>query len=176
MTTTNARKGAETERMVARALRDLGFPEADRRLREGRADDQGDIDGVPLTTVQVKYVAKPALNSWVKDTLKQRDEAGNPLCLLVVRKKYANANEWDTYMPLGQIYPEQIFGEESANGWIRMGLGLAAALLRRKITEIELSSPSSWDSTASRWKVPGAVEEWLSALSTERDTPPSPTT
>lgn len=160
--------------MVARALRDLGFPQADRRLREGRTDDQGDIDGVPYTTVQVKYVAKFALQSWVNDTLKQRDTAGNPLCLLVVRIKYRPMDTWDTYMPLGQIYPEQIFGEESANGWIRMGLGLAAALLRRKITEMEDSSHSS--SRTTEWSYPGGVQAWLSALSTERGTPPSPTT
>ncbi len=163
--------------MVAKALRGLGFPDADRRLREGRTDDQGDIDGVPYTTIQVKYVAQPRLQTWITGTLKQRDAAGNPLCLLVVRVKQKRADSWDTWMPVGQILDEQIFGEGSVNGWVRTNLYLAAAILRRKIATLDgLSVPSSsttWTALKPAITDPRAFS---SAPSTGKVTPPSRTT
>jgi hypothetical protein len=176
MTTANARKGAETERMVAKYLVKEGFPLADRRLREGRADDQGDIDGVPFTVIQVKYVAQKRMQQWVLDTLKQRDTAGAPLCLLVVRTPHRAVSWWDTYMPLGQIYPEQIFGEEGTPGWIRMNLVLAVALLRRKITEMEGSLVLSSRTTSMDLILSDGTKVPFSVPSTGNGFPPSPTT
>lgn len=175
MTNPNQRKGAETERMVARYLQGQGFPEADRRLREGRADDQGDIDGVPFTVIQVKYVHQKRMQQWILDTLKQRDTAGAPLCLLVVRVPHRAVQWWDAYMPLGTIYPEQIFGEEGTPGWIRMDLALAAALLRRKIAEMADSLGSSLI-TMERQSLRSGTLTSSSAPSTESGSPPSPTT
>lgn len=146
MPTPNARKGSETERMVAKYLREQGFAAADRRLREGRADDQGDIDGVPYTTIQVKYVAQPRLQSWVTDTLKQRDAAGNPFCLLVVRVKGKPPQQWDAHMP----DPRPELPEAEAWTWTRMDLRLAAYLLAEMIqgrTYEETFSRSSLSST-----------------------------
>lgn len=141
MPTANARKGAETERMVAAYLRLQGFPGADRRLREGRSDDQGDIDGVPYTVIQVKYVAKPALQAWVTATLKQRDTAGSPLCLLVVRVKGKPPQQWDAYMPSSYFMASYEWGdgtpaagqpdEREAWTWMRCDLRLAAVILKR---------------------------------------------
>lgn len=174
MPTANARKGAETERMVAKYLATQGFPQADRRLREGRQDDMGDIDGVPFTVVQVKYVHQKRMQQWVLDTLEQRDTAGAPLCLLVVRVPHRAVQWWDAHMPLGMIYPEQIFGEEGTPGWIRMDLALAAALLRRKIAEMEVSSHLSLQD----WTLilPDGTKVSPSVPSTENGSPPSPTT
>lgn len=161
--------------MVAQYLRNEGFPDADRRLREGRSDDQGDIDGVPHTVIQVKYWKDTRLQSWVSGTLKQRDCAGAPLCLLVARIQRRTVSGWDAYMPVGQVYAEQIFDEGMAAGWIRMDLALGVALLRRKIAEMEGSSPSSSPSTTS---TSGVVEtpESASAQSMESECPRSPTT
>lgn len=46
-------KGDRGEREVEKLLRELGFPEARRKLGAGRRDDHGDIDGVPHTVIQV---------------------------------------------------------------------------------------------------------------------------
>ncbi len=184
MPTANARKGAETERMVAAYLRPNGFPLADRRLREGRQDDQGDIDGVPATVVQVKYVQKPALQSWITDTLKQRDTAGVPLCLLVVRIKGRPPQAWDAYMPSGIFVAsyEHADGwpvkgqpdEREAWTWMRMDLRMAALVLRRIVPLYSRSALSSI--TTSRALTIPKTTEWPFAPSTERVTPPSPTT
>lgn len=181
MPTANARKGAEAERIVARYLRQQGFPGADRRLREGRTDDQGDIDGVPFTTIQVKYVAQPRMQSWVTDTLKQRDVAGNPLCMLVVRVKHQAPGKWSAYMPSSYFIASYEWndgvpagdsvGEAEAWTWVRMDLRMAAFALKRMIRA--LSSLSSSNNTESRWAETAAL---LSVPFTEKDTPPSPTT
>lgn len=176
MTTANARKGAETERMVAKYLREQAFAAADRRLREGRADDQGDIDGVPYTVVQVKYVAKPALQAWATATLKQRDTAGVPFCLLVVRVKGKPPAQWDAYMPpltagLGELATPEV----EAWTWTRMDLRLAVVRLSEMIRAWAYSGSFS-AITGSKPRDLVELTAWLSALSTEKDTPPSRTT
>lgn len=149
MPTANARKGSETERMVARYLREHGWPEADRRLREGRADDQGDIDGVPLTVIQVKYVAANRLPAWVNDTIKQRDHAKAPLCLLVVRTKFRTIGGWDAYMPGAQLGMVTAGSEREAWTWIRMDLDLAVEQLAQLISLRSTHSAPSLRSTGS---------------------------
>lgn len=131
--------------MVAKYLRQEGFPLADRRLREGRADDQGDIDGVPHTVIQVKYVAQPRLQTWVTDTLKQRDAAGVPLCMLVVRVKGQAPGKWAAYMPSSYFIAsfEDLegslvggVGESEAWTWMCMDLRLAVFALKRMTTAL----------------------------------------
>lgn len=124
----NQRDGAETERMVVKRLRPT-WPEADRRLREGRMDDQGDVDGVPLSTVQIKRSKQFLLPQWVRATLKQRDEAGNPLCLLIHRKMYASVGKWDAYMPYRQLTGDDSYLEEDPGTWLRLDLDLAVRVL-----------------------------------------------
>lgn len=53
MTGSSKRKGDEGEREAAALLHDLLGVPARRKLGAGRADDCGDIDGVPETVVQV---------------------------------------------------------------------------------------------------------------------------
>lgn len=143
--------------MVAKYLREEGFPQADRRLREGRTDDQGDIDGVPYTVIQVKYVAKPAMQAWVTDTLKQRDEAGVPLCMLVVRVKGVAVGKWSAYMPSsyfiasfedfdGNLLGNSV-GEREAWTWMRMDLRLAVHALKRMTMALRGPSSLSWSTT-----------------------------
>lgn len=162
--------------MVANYLRSQAFAGAERRLREGRRDDQGDIDGVPHTTIQIKYVAQPRLQTWVTDTLKQRDNAGNPFCLLVVRVRHQPVQCWDAYMPPmgGLMFPPEVLPEAEAWTWTRMDLRLAIVHLSDLI-RIWAFSNSYSVSTGSTPTVDG-IREWLSAPSMEKGTPPSPTT
>lgn len=53
MASTSKRKGDRAELEVQGLLRDLLGVPARRKLGAGRFDDEGDIDGVPDTTVQV---------------------------------------------------------------------------------------------------------------------------
>lgn len=202
MPTANARKGAETERKVAAYFREQGFWMADRRLREGRADDQGDIDGIPYTTVQVKYVEANRYQAWVLDTLRQRDTAGTPLCLLVRRVPRKPVEQWEALLPANLLFADfeyfdgrpaiesEYLNESEAWTWLRMDLQLAMVILKRvtrvlgtmAAVEKELSYDryssdpySSITSTASSTKRLGSGES-SSAPSTEKDTPPSPTT
>ena len=194
MTNPNQRKGAETERMVAKYFRDQGFWMADRRLREGRTDDMGDLDGVPFTTVQVKYVESNRYAAWILDTIKQRDTAGTPLCLLVRRVPRKPVEEWEAlvppqffladfqYMDGGRAGSWTPLDESEAWTWIRMDLRLAVVALKRvteamskeKATENSLRFwPITWtDST----ETPSGTRGTPSVPSTERGTPPSPTT
>lgn len=138
----NQRDGAKTERMVVKHLKPI-WPDVDRRLREGRMDDQGDLDGVPFTTVQIKRSKQFLLPAWVKATLKQRDEAGNPLCLLIHRKMHAGVGAWDAWMPLWQLYDKPDGpAEEDPNTWVRLRLDTAVLVLVDLIEEeTVLASP-----------------------------------
>lgn len=173
MPTANARKGAETERMVAKYFRDQGFWMAERRLREGRADDQGDIDGVPYTTVQVKYVESNRYQAWFLDTLKQRDTAGTSLCLLVRRIPRKPVEQWEAWMPTSQLADINAGDESEAWTWVHMDLRLAVAFIA-KAMYLAIPSAPSWTTTA--WNTVEGIEGPPSAPSTEKDTPPSPTT
>lgn len=146
----NHARGAETERM-AKAYLATWWPEVDRRLREGRQDDQGDLDGIPFTCTQVKYWDKPRLQEWVTQTLRQRDTKGVPLCWIVSRVKYKPVEQWDAWFPSG------LFGihgmadrlEQEAWTWIRTDLVLGVELLRNLINEERSSSLLSFPITAS---------------------------
>lgn len=162
MTTANARKGAATERMVAKYFREQGFWMADRRLREGRTDDQGDLDGVPFTTIQVKYVEANRYQEWVTDTLQQRQNAGTPLCLLVRRVPRKPVEQWEALMPSSYFVAsfEHMDGspvegqplESEAWTWMRMDLRLAVVVLQRMTNALSgLSDRSSATTGLSSW-------------------------
>lgn len=176
MPTANARKGAETERIVAKYLAHEAFAAAERRLKEGRRDDQGDIDGVPHTTIQVKYVERPALQTWITDTLKQRDNAGNPLCLLVVRRKNHPVEKWDAYLPPMEQdpYAPEVLDESEAWTWTRMDLRLAVVHLSAMVRIMAYSDLYSV-STGLKPTLAG-IKGWLSVPSMGKDVRPSPMT
>lgn len=161
--------------MVAKYFREQGFWMADRRLREGRADDQGDIDGVPYTTVQVKYVADNRYQTWFLDTLKQRDTAGTSLCLLVRRVPRKPVEQWEAWMPTSQLADINAGDESEAWTWVRMDLRLAVVFIKRAM-EVDLNTPSAPSWTTTEWNTVEGIEGPLSAPSTEKGTPPSPTT
>lgn len=134
MSNANHRKGAETERMAAKYLR-AWWPEVDRRLREGRVDDQGDLDGIPYTCTQVKYWDKPRLQEWVTTTLKQRDNKGCPLVWIISRVKYRPVEKWDVFMPVWQVGGLGLSWdlEVEAWTWVRLDMQLAVEVLRNLI-------------------------------------------
>lgn len=124
----NHEKGAKAERDVARYIREQGVWMAERRLREGVVNDMGDIDGVPYTVIQVKYVEQPSVQAWMTATLRQRQHAGTPFCLLIVRKRYKRPEAWDAYMPAHQVGID--VSEVEAWGWVRMDLRLAVEVIK----------------------------------------------
>ena len=78
MTNPAKRKGDQAEREAAALLADLtGWP-VRRRLGGGRADDCGDLDGVPDTVIQVKSYSdvRRAVAEALADLEQQRVNAG----------------------------------------------------------------------------------------------------
>lgn len=81
-------KGDKAEREIAGLLVELtGWP-VRRKLGAGRADDTGDLDGVPMTTVQVKNYADltRAIREGLHDLRAQRTNADTPFAALMVRR------------------------------------------------------------------------------------------
>ena len=54
MTTPSKRKGDKAELELARLLADLLGMKVRRKLGAGRTDDEGDLEGIPGWTVEVK--------------------------------------------------------------------------------------------------------------------------
>jgi hypothetical protein len=81
------RRGDEAERQAAAILSDeLGYP-IRRKLGAGRPDDVGDLDGLPLTTVQVAAWADAlrAVREKPLDAERQREAAGTTFAATMVR-------------------------------------------------------------------------------------------
>jgi hypothetical protein len=78
VTSTARRKGAAAEREIANQLADLTGWRVRRRLQEGRADDCGDLEGLPGVCAQVKNYTDPAraLREALAELPTQRDLAG----------------------------------------------------------------------------------------------------
>ena len=88
MTNPAKRKGDAAELEAARLLADLtGWP-VRRKLGAGRADDAGDLAGVPDTVVQVKHYAdqRRAVAEILADLEQQRINAGATFAAGMVRR------------------------------------------------------------------------------------------
>ena len=88
MTNPAKRKGDAAEREAAALLADLtGWP-VRRRLGAGRADDTGDLDGIPDTVVQVKNFTdkRRAVAEILADLEQQRINAGATFAAGMVRR------------------------------------------------------------------------------------------
>jgi hypothetical protein len=95
-------KGDRSELEVARQLADLtGWP-IRRKLGAGRADDTGDLHGIPETTVQVK--AYRDITRAIRETLDelpaQQANAGTPFAAGLVRRP---GGRWFAVMNLEQL-------------------------------------------------------------------------
>lgn len=92
----NKAKGAKAENQVAATLREHGFPDADRRVRNGRYD-RGDIAGVPYSVIEVKNTTSYAgeLSGWLMEAEKERQNAEADLGLVWHKKKgTTDPREW----------------------------------------------------------------------------------
>jgi hypothetical protein len=102
MTSAAARKGANAERELADYLAALtGWP-VDRRLRQGRSDDCGDLDGLPETVAQVKnYISlQRAVAEGLPDLARQQACAAVPHGVLFVRRSgRVKGERWLAVMP-----------------------------------------------------------------------------
>ena len=92
-------KGDAAEREVAQRLAALtGFP-IKRKLGAGRAEDTGDLHGVPDTTIQVKnYVdVLRAIREGLPELEVQQANSGDPFGAVLVRRR---GGHWIAVMPL----------------------------------------------------------------------------
>ena len=91
--------GTEAETAVQRELVETWLTV--RRLPPAGANDVGDLDGVPLTAVQVKRCKAMALASWVDEVEKQAANAGKPLFVVIhKRPRKGSPADWYVTMPL----------------------------------------------------------------------------
>ena len=108
--------GKETERMVARYLRDRGLAGVERTVATGyrtgdrsRAD-QGDLLGIPGVCVQVKSLrpatrAERQTRAWLAETEQQRAAAGASVGLLVVRRwGTTKPGEWWAFLTTWDLF------------------------------------------------------------------------
>lgn len=92
-------KGDAAEREVAALLADLlGLP-VRRKLGAGRADDEGDLEGVPDWTLEVKNYADlaRAINDGLGDLEREQVNAGTTFGAVLVRRR---GGRWVAVMDL----------------------------------------------------------------------------
>ena len=89
MTNPQKRKGDAAEREIATTLENLLGYRVRRKLGAGRADDTGDLDGLPNCTAQVKNYSDilRAINQGLKDVEAQQKNAGTTHAVLFVRRR-----------------------------------------------------------------------------------------
>lgn len=97
MTNPGKNKGDRGELEVQGLLRKkLRLPNVRRALGAGRKDDVGDIDGVPNTAIQVKWLASPmtAINQGLKEIEVQRRNRRVRFGAVFVRRTQVRENPW----------------------------------------------------------------------------------
>lgn len=102
MTTPSKRKGDKAELELARLLADLLGMKVRRKLGAGRTDDEGDLEGIPGWTVEVKNYADLAtgINVGLKDLEREQANAGTTFGVCFVRRR---GGRWIAVMDLPQI-------------------------------------------------------------------------
>lgn len=63
-------RGTRAEVAVVQALRDHGYPQAERRALAGKFD-RGDVTGIPGVVVEVKDCQRMALAEWVDEAIRE---------------------------------------------------------------------------------------------------------
>ncbi|MGD9991108.1 hypothetical protein [Pseudonocardia sp.] len=96
----NRRRGSTAELAVARYLRTVGFPGAERAVRTGyrtatrTSPDPGDIAGIPGLVISVKDAQVERLTSWLTE-VRVMTATGGELGLLVHKRRgHANPANW----------------------------------------------------------------------------------
>ncbi|MFD5107148.1 hypothetical protein [Streptomyces cinereoruber] len=133
MSTKSRSKGTRAESEVVRYLQNW-WPTAERRALSGNKD-KGDVAGIPGVVVEVKAAATQQLAAWTRETWIEMENAEATCCVLVVKRPYKAAAQWDAYVPahhLGGALLAALRNGEGAMLWLRMDLALAAAVLRNQ--------------------------------------------
>lgn len=103
--------GTMAETAVVRALRNSGFPLAERRTLKG-ALDQGDITGTPGLCWEVKggktawFASDKQIAEWMRETEAERVNARADIGILVVQRKgigVPNAGRWWAILRLDHV-------------------------------------------------------------------------
>lgn len=118
-------KGTAAEREVVNYLRQW-WPAAERRALSGNKD-KGDVAGIPGVVIEVKAAVRQTLAAWQRETLAERRNADAELCMLVVKRPYKAAPQWDAYLPIKQ-FGDDFF--EGMTSWVRVDLQVAVGLIR----------------------------------------------
>lgn len=88
MTASEKRKGDRGELEAARLLADqLGLP-VRRKLGAGRTDDEGDLEGVPDVTIEVKSYRDiaAAVRDGLEDSVREQTNAGTTFGAAMIRR------------------------------------------------------------------------------------------
>lgn len=80
-------KGSAFEREVVAVLRANGHPHAERAYGAGRADDRGDIDGLPGFVIEAKACRALDLAGWMGEAVAEAANAGPGVVPVVVTKR-----------------------------------------------------------------------------------------
>lgn len=90
MTTSSARKGSRGELEISRILADELGVRVRRKLGAGRTDDEGDLEGLADTCVEVKNFPKTgvaaAINEGLNDLQREQQNAGTTFGVLFVKR------------------------------------------------------------------------------------------
>ena len=86
MTTRAKAVGGQAERDAVALLKGAGFANADREFGAGRADDVGDVRGIPRTVIEVK--AEKAFNpsGWLAEAEVERKNAGADYGIVIAKR------------------------------------------------------------------------------------------
>lgn len=98
-------KGTATETMLVRYLQANGFPSVERRALAGTLD-KGDILGIPGCVIEVKSGARMCLPEWLRETERERVNAGALRGILVVKLRgmgEAKVGDWPAILPVSQL-------------------------------------------------------------------------
>ncbi|MGW1675985.1 hypothetical protein [Saccharopolyspora sp. NPDC002376] len=139
----NRRRGLDAERAVARYLRTVGFPGAERAVRTGfnaggrTVADPGDITGIPGVVIQIKSVARENIAAWMEEVAEQSLNAESAIGILVQRRPgKADAGRWWAWVMVAELVdlttgaPGEYMGA-SMHRPVRMELGHLVPLLRQ---------------------------------------------
>lgn len=106
MTTPSKRRGDQGERDVAAILNHLLGTNVRRKLGAGRQDDQGDIDGLTDTCVEIKDYAdtRDAISKGLDDLAREQLNAGTTFGVLFVkRRRSRDGHRWVAVMSMEQF-------------------------------------------------------------------------
>lgn len=132
----NRRKGHDTERAVARYLRAVGFPNAERAVHTGyrvgdrTVPDPLDITGVPGVVWSVKNDQRNEIAKWLNEAENVRDHHSADLAILVVRRRQkADVSRWWAWVSLPALV--RATGWRDVGGYACMELGDLVPMLHR---------------------------------------------